>query len=273
MGLVAARPRRSSRGRPWTAASPSTSSPSMIILGFGIGMAMNPLLLAAMSDVEPEESGLASGVVNTSFMMGGALGLAVLASVAAARTGDGTSLAALTDGYHAAFLVGTLFAVAAGAVAAVFMRDAQPRRRTHARKRSEASTRRKELRCSRTTRTFSSFSANDIAAAKAVLRGDARARRRARRWAGSRSHLARRRRGVRLPEGRPRAGDVHGPQLPRRRRRGCTVDRLTAAGVGFEQYDGELQHGREGDRPRRARARRSRGSRIRPGTSSRCIEE
>ena len=59
----------------------------MIILGVGIGIAMNPLLLAAMSDVKPEESGLASGVVNTSFMMGGALGLAVLASVAAARTG------------------------------------------------------------------------------------------------------------------------------------------------------------------------------------------
>jgi len=99
--------------------------PSMIVLGIGIGMAMNPLLLAAMSDVKPEESGLASGVVNTSFMMGGALGLAVLASVAAARTGGDTSLAALTDGYHAAFLLGTLFAVAAGTVAAVFMRDVQ----------------------------------------------------------------------------------------------------------------------------------------------------
>jgi hypothetical protein len=99
--------------------------PSMIILGFGIGMAMNPLLLAAMSDVKPEESGLASGIVNTSFMMGGALGLAVLASVAAARTGDSSSLAALTDGYHAAFVVGTVFAIAAGAVAAVFMRDVQ----------------------------------------------------------------------------------------------------------------------------------------------------
>ena len=60
--------------------------PSMILLGLGAGMAFNPVLLAAMSDVEPEESGLASGVVNTSFMMGGALGLAVLASLAASRT-------------------------------------------------------------------------------------------------------------------------------------------------------------------------------------------
>ena len=48
----------------------------MLLLGFGAGMAFNPMLLAAMSDVEPEESGLASGVVNTAFMMGGALGLA-----------------------------------------------------------------------------------------------------------------------------------------------------------------------------------------------------
>ena len=60
--------------------------PAMILLGFGAGIAFNPMLLAAMSDVAPEESGLASGVVNTAFMMGGALGLAVLASLAASRT-------------------------------------------------------------------------------------------------------------------------------------------------------------------------------------------
>ena len=58
----------------------------MILLGIGAGIAFNPVLLAAMSDVEPSEAGLASGVVNTSFMMGGALGLAVLASLAATRT-------------------------------------------------------------------------------------------------------------------------------------------------------------------------------------------
>jgi len=96
--------------------------PSMLILGLGIGMAMNPLLLAAMSDVEPQDAGVASGVVNTSFMLGGALGLAVLASVAAARTGDSESAAALVDGYQAAFMIGMVFALAAGAVAAVFLR-------------------------------------------------------------------------------------------------------------------------------------------------------
>jgi MFS family permease len=99
----------------------------MIVLGLGVGMAMNPVLLAAMSDVAPAEAGLASGVVNTAFMMGGALGLAVLASLAASRTetlsdGGSMSLAALNGGYHAAFLVGALFALAATAVAAALLR-------------------------------------------------------------------------------------------------------------------------------------------------------
>jgi hypothetical protein len=59
--------------------------------------------------------------------MGGALGLAVLASVAAARAGDDPSAAALVDGYHAAFVIGTLFAVAAALVAAVFLRGGDAR--------------------------------------------------------------------------------------------------------------------------------------------------
>jgi EmrB/QacA subfamily drug resistance transporter len=101
--------------------------PAMILLGCGAGVAFNPLLLAAMSDVEQRDAGLASGLVNTAFMMGGALGLAVLASVAAARTnsleagGDGP-LAALTGGYHVAFVVGAAFAAAAAVVAAVRFR-------------------------------------------------------------------------------------------------------------------------------------------------------
>jgi predicted MFS family arabinose efflux permease len=101
--------------------------PSMVLLGVGAGMAFNPVLLAAMSDVSPQESGLASGVVNTSFMMGGALGLALLASVASSRAhelrigGDG-QLAALTGGYQTAFALGALFAVAAAVVGAVLLR-------------------------------------------------------------------------------------------------------------------------------------------------------
>ncbi len=109
--------------------------PSMILLGFGAGMAFNPVLLAAMSDVEPSESGLASGVVNTAFMMGGALGLAILASLAASRTdslrasGDG-ALVALNGGYHVAFLVGAAFAVAAAALGGVLLRTSAAVART-----------------------------------------------------------------------------------------------------------------------------------------------
>ena len=104
--------------------------PSMILLGIGAGMAFNPVLLAAMSDVDPSESGLASGVVNTAFMMGGALGLAILVSLAASRTdslrasGDGP-LAALNGGYHLAFLVGALFAAGAAVVGSVLLRTRQ----------------------------------------------------------------------------------------------------------------------------------------------------
>ena len=105
--------------------------PSMILLGFGAGMAFNPVLLAAMNDVEPTEAGLASGVVNTAFMMGGALGLAVLASLAASRTdtleGSGDSaLAALAGGYHVAFLVGAIFALAGAAIGAAFLNAEMP---------------------------------------------------------------------------------------------------------------------------------------------------
>lgn len=101
--------------------------PGMLLLGVGAGMALNPVLLAAMSDVAPSESGLASGMVNTSFMMGGALGLAVLASVAAARTNGllasgAESITALNAGYHLAFFVGGLFAASAGLLGALFIR-------------------------------------------------------------------------------------------------------------------------------------------------------
>lgn len=97
--------------------------PNMMLLGLGAGMAFNPLLLTAMKDVSPTESGLASGMVNTSFMMGGALGLAILASLAASQTtqalNEGTDeITALLSGYHLAFLVGSIFALLAVLLAA-----------------------------------------------------------------------------------------------------------------------------------------------------------
>ncbi len=105
--------------------------PSMILLGLGAGMAFNPVLLAAMGDVDPAESGLASGVVNTSFMMGGAVGLAALASVAASRTNTlldagHTQIAALTGGYHIAFLLGAIFAAGAAILGALLLRTGAP---------------------------------------------------------------------------------------------------------------------------------------------------
>lgn len=105
--------------------------PGMVLLGLGAGTAFNPVLLAAMSDVAPDDSGLASGMVNTSFMMGGSLGLAVLASLAAARTNglaargaDGVS--ALNSGYHLAFLLGAIAALIAAALAVAFVRTRAP---------------------------------------------------------------------------------------------------------------------------------------------------
>ena len=92
--------------------------PGMLLLGLGCGMALNPVMLAAMGEVAPSEAGLASGIVNTAFMMGGALGLAVLASLSAARTesllaAGAASAAALTSGYQWAFAVGAAFAALA----------------------------------------------------------------------------------------------------------------------------------------------------------------
>jgi EmrB/QacA subfamily drug resistance transporter len=104
--------------------------PGMILMGIGGGITFNPLLLAAMGDVEPHDAGLASGIVNTAFMMGGALGLAVLVSVADSRTdtlrggGDGP-LEALTGGYHVAFFVAAAFA-AIGALLGLLLRPVTP---------------------------------------------------------------------------------------------------------------------------------------------------
>ena len=105
--------------------------PATIAVGLGAGIAFNPLLLAAMSGVAPDRAGLASGVVNTAFMMGGAVGLAALASLADSRTetvlaSGGRSLTALNDGYHAAFLVGALFIVASAALVAALLRAEAP---------------------------------------------------------------------------------------------------------------------------------------------------
>ena len=112
----------------WTDVRPAIDVlPGMALLGLGAGMAFNPVLLAAMSDVEQSESGLASGIVNTSFMMGGALGLAVLASIADARTealqqAGGEAIAALNEGYRRAFLWGAALTALGALVTALLLR-------------------------------------------------------------------------------------------------------------------------------------------------------
>jgi MFS family permease len=85
--------------------------PCMTLLGIGCGMALNPILLVAMGEVGPSDSGLASGMVNTAFMMGGALGLAVLVSLAEA------------SGYRMAFILATLFAAVAAFLSSVLLRN------------------------------------------------------------------------------------------------------------------------------------------------------
>ncbi|MGZ5269370.1 MAG: DHA2 family efflux MFS transporter permease subunit [Ramlibacter sp.] len=102
--------------------------PGMLLLGLGAGIAFNPVLLAAMGDVDPADAGLASGIVNTAFMMGGALGLAVLASLAAARTAglqaDGAAAtAALNGGYQLAFACGAASAALAAGLGAWLLRE------------------------------------------------------------------------------------------------------------------------------------------------------
>jgi EmrB/QacA subfamily drug resistance transporter len=101
--------------------------PSMLLLGAGAGIAFNPVLLAAMGDVEPHESGLASGVVNTSFMMGGALGLAVFVSLSTSRhdsliASGSSQVEALNGGLQLAFAAGAVAALLAAVVGGVLLR-------------------------------------------------------------------------------------------------------------------------------------------------------
>ena len=101
--------------------------PAMVLLGVGAGIAFNPMLLAAMNDVAPSDSGLASGVLNTAFMMGGALGLALLASLSAARTmhvqaAGASEVAALHAGYQLAFAVGAALAACTALAGGILLR-------------------------------------------------------------------------------------------------------------------------------------------------------
>jgi EmrB/QacA subfamily drug resistance transporter len=105
--------------------------PAMLLLGIGAGLAFPALMTLAMSTATPQDSGLVSGLVNTTQQVGGALGLAVLATLSATQSStaraDGRSLAdSLTSGYHVAFAIGAGLVIAAIVLAAVMLRPEVP---------------------------------------------------------------------------------------------------------------------------------------------------
>ena len=100
-----------------------------LLTAIGIGLAFVPVTIAAVAGVGNHEAGLASGLVNTSRQMGGALGLAILATVASARTAHVSAggKEALTEGFHAAFALGAGFAVAGALTALLVLPRIRPR--------------------------------------------------------------------------------------------------------------------------------------------------
>jgi EmrB/QacA subfamily drug resistance transporter len=107
--------------------------PAMLLMGAGAGLSFPSLMNLAMSGATPADAGLVSGLVNTTLQVGGALGLAVLATLASSRTedlvadGEG-SAAALTGGYSLAFIVAAALVGVALAVAATVIRSRAPAR-------------------------------------------------------------------------------------------------------------------------------------------------
>jgi EmrB/QacA subfamily drug resistance transporter len=105
--------------------------PAMILLGLGAGLGFPSLMTLAMSGATRSDSGLASGLVNTSIQVGGAIGLAVLATLATERTdalraGGESALSALNSGYHLAYLIGAALVALAVVIAVVVLRAPKP---------------------------------------------------------------------------------------------------------------------------------------------------
>ncbi|WP_433890832.1 DHA2 family efflux MFS transporter permease subunit [Streptomyces sp. CA-111067] len=105
--------------------------PALLVFGASFGLAMPALMTLGMSDATPADSGLISGVFNTAQQIGGALGLAVLATLAATRTAHRTAAGAalpdaLTSGYHLAFVIAAGLLGTAALLAAVLLRPGRP---------------------------------------------------------------------------------------------------------------------------------------------------
>ncbi len=113
-----------------------------LLAALGLGFAFVPMTIAAVSGVENHEAGLASGLINTSQQVGGALGLAILASLANSRTGDvvagGDPMpVALTEGFQRAFTVGAGFAILGAVLAMVLISGHASRKHKEAAQRGE----------------------------------------------------------------------------------------------------------------------------------------
>jgi EmrB/QacA subfamily drug resistance transporter len=115
-----------------------------LLAAFGLGFSFVPVTIAAVTGVEPHEAGIASGLINASQQVGGALGLAILATIANSRTrsvlhaGVHTTSVALTKGYERAFLVGGGFAIVGAILAAVLISSNDSREHSLAARGGEA---------------------------------------------------------------------------------------------------------------------------------------
>jgi EmrB/QacA subfamily drug resistance transporter len=114
-----------------------------IIVGVGLGFSFVPVTIAAVAGTRPDEAGLASGLINTSQQVGGALGLAILAALANSRTadvlagGEHSRAVALTEGFQRAFLVGSAFALVAAILTVLLISSADSREHAEAAQRGE----------------------------------------------------------------------------------------------------------------------------------------
>ena len=125
--------------------------PASLLAAVGLGFAFVPMMIAAVSGVSAHDAGLASGLINTSQQIGGALGLAILATVANSRTEDVMATAggdpqalptALTEGFQNAFLVGAGFAIVGALLAMVLISNKDSREHAEAARRGDV-----EARC------------------------------------------------------------------------------------------------------------------------------
>jgi EmrB/QacA subfamily drug resistance transporter len=106
--------------------------PPLIVMGLGVGITIPSIIMLAMAGAAPEDTGVVSGFSNTAQQAGGALGLSLLAAVAANRTGSDPGLPALHDGYTTAFLVAAGFTVAALLITTLVLRRTNSEQRTPA---------------------------------------------------------------------------------------------------------------------------------------------